>query len=51
MIKNNNGAYANSWLVGDVKSGEIARMELGLKHHSLEKNQMDTLPARMLRKI
>jgi len=37
MIKNNNGAYANSWLVGDVKSGEIARLELGLKHHSLEK--------------
>jgi hypothetical protein len=37
MVKNNNGAYANSWLLGDIKTGEIARLELGLKHHSLEK--------------
>ncbi len=37
MVKNNNGAYANSWLLGDVKTNEIARLELGLKHHSLEK--------------
>ncbi len=37
MIKNNSGAYANSWLIGDVNSGEIARLELGLKNHSLEK--------------
>jgi len=37
MIKNNNGAYANSWLLGDINNGEIARLELGLKHHSLEK--------------
>ena len=37
MIKNNNGAYANSWLIGDINSGQIARLELGLKHHSLEK--------------
>ena len=37
MIKNNNGAYANSWLLGDLKTNEIARLELGLKHHSLEK--------------
>jgi len=37
MIKNNSGAYANSWLLGDINNGEIARLELGLKHHSLEK--------------
>jgi len=37
MIENNNGAYANSWLLGDINTGEIARLELGLKHHSLEK--------------
>ena len=37
MIKNNNGAYANSWLLGDIKTNEIARLELGLKHYSLEK--------------
>lgn len=32
----NNGGYANAWLVGDVNSGEIARLELGLKYTSLE---------------
>ena len=37
MIKDNSGAYANSWLLGDIATGEIARLELGLKHHSLEK--------------
>jgi hypothetical protein len=37
MIENNNGAYANSWLIGDIRTGQIARLELGLKHHSLEK--------------
>jgi hypothetical protein len=37
MIENNSGAYANSWLLGDIKTNEIARLELGLKHHSLEK--------------
>jgi hypothetical protein len=37
MMKNNNGAYANSWLIGDINTGQIARLELGLKHHSLEK--------------
>ena len=39
MIEHNNGAYANSWLLGDIKTNEIARLELGLKHHSLEKKQ------------
>jgi hypothetical protein len=37
MTENNSGAYANSWLLGDIKTNEIARFELGLKHHSLEK--------------
>jgi hypothetical protein len=37
MTEDSNGAYANSWLLGDVRTGEIARFELGLKHHSLEK--------------
>jgi len=37
MIENNNGAYANSWLLGDIRTNEIARLELGLKHHKLEK--------------
>jgi hypothetical protein len=32
MTTNNNGAYANDWLVGDIKTNEIARLELGLKN-------------------
>lgn len=39
MINDNNGAYANSWLIGDINTNEIARLELGLKHHSLEKKK------------
>ena len=33
MTAGNNGGYANDWLVGDTKTGEIARLELGLKDH------------------
>lgn len=32
MSEDNNGAYANDWLVGDLKTNEIARLELGLKN-------------------
>ncbi len=35
MRDGNNGGYANSWLVGDRKTGEIAYLELGLKHTPL----------------
>jgi hypothetical protein len=31
MAEDNNGAYANDWLVADLNAGEIARLELGLK--------------------
>ena len=31
----NNGGYANDWLIGDRKSGEIAYLELGLKNTPL----------------
>jgi hypothetical protein len=39
MLDGNNGGYANDWLVGDRKTGEIARLELGLKHHLLERTK------------
>jgi len=39
MVEHNSGAYANSWLLGDINTHEIARLELGLKHHSLEKKK------------
>ena len=32
MLEENNGGYANDWLIGDRKTGEIAYLELGLKH-------------------
>jgi len=39
MRRGNNGGYANSWLLGDVNSREIARLELGLKYNRLEKTK------------
>lgn len=39
MLAGNNGAYANDWLVGDNKTGEVARFELGLKEHSVERTK------------
>jgi hypothetical protein len=39
MVEKNNGGYANDWLIGDNKTGEIARLELGLKNHPLEKTK------------
>jgi hypothetical protein len=39
MLDGNNGGYANDWLIGDNKTGEIARFELGLKNHSVERTK------------
>lgn len=35
MLDGNNGGYANDWLLGDRKTGEIAQFELGLKRYQL----------------
>ncbi|HLZ50782.1 MAG TPA: C45 family peptidase [Candidatus Acidoferrum sp.] len=35
MLEGNNGGYANDWLLGDSKTGEIAQLELGLKAYKL----------------
>jgi Phospholipase B len=35
MLDGNNGGYANDWLLGDRKTGEIAQFELGLKAYKL----------------
>jgi len=37
MVEGNNGGYANDWLVGDIKTGEIARLELGTFNHALDR--------------
>ena len=42
MDAKNNGGYANSWLIGDVKTNEIARYEQGLIYTSLEKKKSGT---------
>src|SRR5712692_1660164 len=39
MLEGNNGGYANDWLIGDNKTGEIALFELGLKEHSLRRTK------------
>ena len=39
MLERNNGGYANDWLLGDNKTGEIARFELGLKYHGVERTK------------
>lgn len=35
MTTDNNGAYANDWLVGDTKTNEVARLELGLNNQRI----------------
>ena len=37
LVNGNSGDYANSWLFGDTKTNEIARLELGLKYHSVSR--------------
>lgn len=39
MIKDNNGGSADSWLLGDEKTGEIMRLELGLKYYNISKSK------------
>jgi hypothetical protein len=39
MKHGNNGGYANAWLLGDVNTGEIARLEQGLKFTAFEKTK------------
>ncbi len=39
MLHGNNGGYANDWLIGDAKTNQIARLELGLKYHEVWKTK------------
>jgi hypothetical protein len=39
MKTGNNGGYANAWLIGDINTNEIARLELGLKYVGFEKKE------------
>lgn len=33
FVTGNNGGYANDWLIGDIKTNEVAKLELGLKDY------------------
>jgi hypothetical protein len=33
FVEGNNGGYANDWLIGDTKTNEVAKLELGLKDY------------------
>ncbi len=35
MTTSNNGGYANDWLIGDTKTNEVAKLELGLKDYKV----------------
>jgi hypothetical protein len=39
MKDGNNGGYANNWLVADSKTNEIASLELGLRHVTLQRTK------------
>ena len=39
MKDGNNGGYANTWLIGDRKTSEIGRLELGLKNVTLDRTK------------
>jgi hypothetical protein len=39
MKRGNNGGYANAWLIGDTRTNEIARLELGLKYIGFERTR------------
>ena len=39
MKKQNNGGYANSWLLADTKTSEIMLFELGLKYQNVERKK------------
>jgi hypothetical protein len=39
MRDGNNGGYANDWLVADIRSGEIASLELGLRNVELKRTR------------
>ena len=41
FLEGNNGGYANDWLIGDLKTNEVAKFELGLKHYHVWRS-MDT---------
>ncbi|HEX4145046.1 MAG TPA: C45 family autoproteolytic acyltransferase/hydrolase [Pirellulales bacterium] len=40
----NNGLYSNQWLLGDIKTDEVAMFELGTQHSKLWRSSQDEWP-------
>jgi hypothetical protein len=43
MMDHNTGAYANEWLVGDAKTGEICSLQLGCNQYDLKRSFNDMI--------
>ena len=43
FLEGNNGGYANDWLIGDIKTNEVAKLELGLLHHQVWRSKDTTI--------
>lgn len=39
FVKRNNGLFANEWIMGDTKTGEVATLELALFNHALKRTK------------
>src|SRR5207244_2579261 len=42
MLDGNNGGYANDWLMGDRKTGEIAQLEMGIRAYNRARSRKQT---------
>lgn len=39
LLNRNNGLFANEWLMGDIKTGEIASLELAFFNHAIKRTK------------
>jgi hypothetical protein len=44
LVEQNNGLYSNEWLIADVKTNEIAMLELGTQKHKLWRSSKNEWP-------
>ncbi|HEY5315407.1 MAG TPA: C45 family autoproteolytic acyltransferase/hydrolase [Pirellulales bacterium] len=44
LRESNNGLYSNQWLLGDIKTDEVAMFELGTQHSELWRSSRDQWP-------
>ncbi len=44
LLSSNNGLYSNDWLLGDIKTAEVASFELGTHKHKLSRSSKREYP-------